>query len=758
MPQAVERRLVSTAIVLVTAGVAALVLWGSGAWIIPIGMAVGSTSLILGAGRSLLRRRARQDVANLCAATLAAIGTTIEFTPGLASASPMRTTTAGVALFAALAIISVGVVWEVTPAMPATSRNRAFLDSILSVTLITATFWNALLVFDAQPGPLILQAAVSGLLFLLLCPTAFAATGFVNDPTDQRVRRLVIGFAAGVLAGLVWVVDRASGAVPELAKAPAIAAALMLAVALGTASTGTRTPINLAERFARRARAVGAVFVMYIASLATAMFMSGDHLVMGTLNLFVLSLAIALQSASGRENTRLHEQLIVQMEDLGRSEERFRALAWTDELTGLLNRRSFVEQLDRRLRQGRPFAVLFMDLDRFKEINDTLGHEAGDEMLVEIGNRISRALGPSVDIARFGGDEFCVLVPEIAGTRHAVRCGERILDALREPVEVARIATFVTASIGVALSDKVSTSAQLLSDADAAMYAAKRSGRLGIAVFDEKLRDRATERLRIANELPRAIRNELVVHYQPVVALADGSVTGFEALVRWQHPVRGLVPPNDFIDIAEDTGLIVPLGAHVLETACRQLGTWISDGRVSTRTTVSVNLSPRQISDAALSATIADALVTARLDAANLILEITESALMSEGGDIDAVVKELRNSGVRFSVDDFGTGYSSLTYLKRFPVDALKIDRAFVNGMPDDADDVVIVDAVVGLANALGLDCVAEGVEVDQQMDYLKSIGCSHAQGYLIAKPMSAEDTVAWLNENALGVSRSPIG
>ncbi len=756
MPQAVERPLVATTIVLVTAGVTALLLWESDAWIIPIGMALGSTAFIVGAGRSFLRRRAKQDVANLCAAILAAIGTAIEFAPGLAS-SPMRTTAAGVALFAALAIISVGVVWEVTPAMPATSRNRAFLDSILSVTLITATFWNALLVVDAQPGQLIRQAAVSGLLFLLLCPTAFAAAGFVNDPTDQRVKRLAIGFAAGVLAGLFWVVARAGGAGSELANAPAIAAALMLAVALGTASTGNRAPINLAERFARRARVVGAVFAMYIASLAAAMFVSDDHVVMGMLTLLVLSLAIALQSASGRENTRLHEQLIVQMDDLGQSEERFRALAWTDELTGLLNRRSFVEQLDRRLRQERPFAVLFMDLDRFKEINDTLGHEAGDELLAEIGNRISRALGPTVDIARFGGDEFCVLVPDIAGTRHAVRCGERILDTLKEPVEVARIATFVTASIGVALSDKGSTSAQLLSDADAAMYAAKRSGRLGISVFDEKLRDRATERLRIANELPRAIRDELVVHYQPVVAVADGSVTGFEALVRWQHPVHGLVPPTDFIDVAEDTGLIVPLGAHVLETACRQLGTWIRGGQVPDHTTIAVNLSPRQLSDASLSTTIADALVTAGLDATNLTLEITESALMSEGGDIDAVVKELRSTGVRFSVDDFGTGYSSLTYLKRFPVDALKIDRTFVSGMPDDADDVVIVDAVVGLANALGLNCVAEGVEEDQQMNYLESIGCSHAQGYLIAKPMSAEDTLVWLTANALGASSSPI-
>lgn len=707
---------------------------------------VGPSALFVAALRALATRRSAPDVVHLIATIIGGCATAVAVWPGVGDLDHTAPgALAGGGMLVALATLTGGLLWEVAPLMPAASRARGLLDSLLAVALITATFWNVLLLLSAQPSSVAAQAATATLLLLLLAPTATAAAGIVNDPTDRRLKRLAVGCGVGVVAGVVWMVGSAAGFSSIPAVTLATLGAVLLAVGLGTTSSGTRPAIDVLERLTRRNRVVVGLFAMYVASLLVTMSVTRDHVVMGTLTVVVLTLASGIQGASSRENLRLHRTLVAQVNDLARSEDRFRVLASTDELTGLMNRRSFVERLDHHLTRGRAVAVLFMDLDRFKEINDTLGHEAGDDLLARLGPRIVSALGPAVDIARFGGDEFCVLVRDIAGVGAAVRSGERVLEALAEPVAVSGIETFVAASIGVAVSDASSTSAQLLSDADAAMYEAKRQGRHRVAVFDHRLRERSTERLRIANELPRAIQGELCVHYQPVVAMRDGSVTGFEALVRWEHPTRGLIPPGAFIEVAEDTGLIIPLGAHVLETACRQLGEWIRHGEVAPDTTISVNLSPRQLGDGGLAAHIADALVTSGLDASNLVLELTESALMSEGSDIDAVVNDLHASGVRFSVDDFGTGYSSLTYLKRFPIDVLKVDRTFVDGTPDDADDVVIVDAVVGLANALGLACVAEGVEQPDQLEYLRSIGCSHVQGYLIARPMPVTDVAAWL-------------
>lgn len=420
--------------------------------------------------------------------------------------------------------------------------------------------------------------------------------------------------------------------------------------------------------------------------------------------------------------------------------------ATRDSLTGLLNRRSFVDLLDVELGRSATSAVLFIDLDRFKEINDTLGHGAGDDMLVELGARIQRAAGGSTFTARFGGDEFVVAVRDAAEEGAVMALGNRILKVLAEPVLLGGTATFVSGSIGIARSEESSTSAQMLSDADAAMYVAKAGGRNRVALFDSQLREQAVQRLQTTNELHHAVDgDELVTFFQPIIGLADDSVAGFEALVRWRHPVRGLLAPDAFLDIADDTGLIVPMGLTVLRAACQQLGTWIRSGAVVPDSTMSVNLAPRQLADPSLVDDVKDAIARSGIEPRSLVLEITESSLMSEGADIDTAVSVLREFGVQFAVDDFGTGYSSLTYLKRFPVQVLKVDREFVDGVPTDSGDVVIVNAVVGLANALGLRCVAEGVEEPAQADYLRSIGCSHAQGYMYARPMTPQDTDTWL-------------
>ena len=706
---------------------------------------LGAIALVVAGIAAFYSRRGWPDRVHLSATMLASVAVLAEV---FASSDPRPhdlSPTTWVALLLSLVLFSAGVLWEALPTVPPVNRGRAMLDSSLAASLIAFALWNLLLIVGVQPRLPVQQTAVISLLLLVFIPTAFAAAGLVNDPTDGRMKSLVVACVSMVLAAIIGIIASAAALPSWLVLVAAMGALGAVAHALMTASTGVRPEIDLLERFSRRTRVLMVVFGLYISSVGIAMFLSSDHLLMGVATLVVLVLAVAMQALSSRENLALHRRLSAQVEYLASSEDRFRTLAWTDELTGLLNRRSFVDRLESELAAPRPFAVLFVDLDRFKEINDTLGHDAGDELLIEVGNRISSMLGDGVSAARFGGDEFCLLVPNVGSERAAIRTGERVLEALSEPVLVAGLETFVAASVGIALSEEVSTPTQLLSDSDAAMYEAKASGRRRVALFDQRLRQRSAERLRVANELPRAIRNELEVHYQPVVDLDGGAVVGFEALVRWQHPERGLVPPSEFIEVAEDTGQIVALGASVLQVACLQLGTWIRSGLVPRDATIAVNLSPRQLGDSGLAACIADTLVTSGLETANLILEITESALMADGADIDAVIAGLWETGIRFSVDDFGTGYSSLSYLKRFPVHALKIDRSFVDGIAEDEDDMVIVDAVVSLAKSLGLDCVAEGIERETQFEYLHTIGCTHAQGFFIARPMAARETSEWL-------------
>jgi diguanylate cyclase (GGDEF)-like protein len=384
---------------------------------------------------------------------------------------------------------------------------------------------------------------------------------------------------------------------------------------------------------------------------------------------------------------------------------------------------------------------LFCDIDHFKLINDSLGHSAGDELLTGVAPRLKEALRPGDTVARFGGDEFAVLIEDLSDEREAVEVAERIGALFTRPFVLSGIEHFVTVSVGIALAREAGERPEtLIRDADAAMYRAKERGRGRYEMFDQVMRARAVERLQLENELRRAIgREELRVRYQPIVSLDTGAVIALEALVRWQHPRRGLIAPADFIPTAEESGAIESLGSWVLERACRQAAEWHASYPDAFPVGMSVNLSARQVSQPGLPALVGEALTSTGLDPSSLSLEITESALVEESAAPVQNLAALREMGVRLVIDDFGTGYSSLSYLRRFPLDAIKIDRSFVEGLGVEHDSAAIVDALVAMARALSLGVIAEGVETGTQIAELKRLGCRQAQGFFFATPLRAE-------------------
>ena len=452
------------------------------------------------------------------------------------------------------------------------------------------------------------------------------------------------------------------------------------------------------------------------------------------------------------------------------SEEHIRFLAFRDHLTGLANRAAFTNRLrtaiQRGLRHRSTFAILYLDLDHFKRINDTLGHPAGDSLLQCVGDRLIEPVretdfvartaendAPMI-VSRLGGDEFTVLLEDLSDPRDAALVARRLSESLARPIIVDGREIFITASIGIAIwPNDGEDGDRLMRSADSAMYHAKERGRANFQFYREDLNQGALERLELEARLRRAIADgSVLAYYQPKFEIATGRITGCEALARWQDPERGLIPPSEFIQVAESIGLICDLGEIVLRSACAQVKQWQENGYRGL--SLAVNLSPRQLKDEGIVDVIVRALHATRLDPESLELEITESALIHNEERAAVVLERLRSAGIRISLDDFGTGYSSLSYLKRFRVQSIKIDQSFVRGIGSDREDEAITAAIVSMAKNLDLRVVAEGVETQGQLEFLRARGCDEVQGYLLSRPLSAEAFAALLDERARSSAR----
>ena len=434
------------------------------------------------------------------------------------------------------------------------------------------------------------------------------------------------------------------------------------------------------------------------------------------------------------------------------AEEQLRRNAFHDPLTGLPNRLLFTERLTQiisraKQEQNRLFAVLFLDLDRFKVINDSLGHMVGDQLLIAIARRLETCVKRTDIVARLGGDEFTILLDDIQSEDSANQVAERIHQELAHPFNLNGYEVFTTVSIGIALSTTdFNHTEDLLRGADIAMYRAKALGKACHEIFDTEMHNEAMRQMQLENDLRRAIeRDEFRVFYQPIVSLTTGRLAGFEALVRWQHPERGMVSPGDFIPIAEETGLILPMGQLILRNACRQLSEWQKKYPQYRRLSMSVNLSSRQFSQRGTIDLLQSVLEETGIHPGCLKLEITETAIMENTDTAMEILQQLKKMGVQLSVDDFGTGYSSLGYLYRFPMDVLKIDRSFISRVDTDGEKLELVRTIITLAWNLGMDVIAEGVETTKQLAQLKMLKCEYGQGYLFSKPMSVEQTEEFL-------------
>ena len=440
------------------------------------------------------------------------------------------------------------------------------------------------------------------------------------------------------------------------------------------------------------------------------------------------------------------------------SERRIHRLAYYDALTHLPNRTLFQDRLHTALLQAERHqqwvVLMFLDLDRFKPINDSLGHAAGDRMLKEVAERLSLCVSDDDTVARMGGDEFTLLLPgqkdREKALKQAIQVAEQILSSLARPFTLEGREFFVTASIGVALSPQDGAElSQLMKNADTAMYHAKEMGKNNFQFYQAEMNARALERLELESDLRRAIeQEEFILHYQPQFTGDGRRLTGAEALLRWQHPKRGLIPPAEFVPVLEELGLVAQVGDWLLEQACLQLRAWHRDKvRVPK---ISVNLSARQFADGQLGERIAGILADTGIAPACLELELTESILMSDVSQAMQILQGLKRLGLAIAVDDFGTGYSSLNYLKQFPIDVLKIDRSFVDGLPHGEQDAQIARAIIAMAHSLNLMVIAEGVESHEQLEFLREHGCDEVQGFLFGRPVPADQFAALFASNAI--------
>ncbi len=482
------------------------------------------------------------------------------------------------------------------------------------------------------------------------------------------------------------------------------------------------------------------------------------------------SVWVLLSASLIRDESNQPRHLIFQIQNVSdrkQAEDHIRHVAFHDALTGLPNRMLLADRLSLAIERAErtpeyKYSALFIDLDRFKIVNDSLGHDMGDKLLVDLAQRLASCVRPVDTVARLGGDEFAVLLSGISSPNDATDVAARIQASLMQPFDLDGQPFVTTASIGIAHSASIYERPEdILRDADTAMYRAKANGKARYEVFDMAMHTRAIEALKLENELRQAIeKGEIVPHYQPLIELATGRIVGFEALARWQHPVRGAMMPADFIPLAEETGLIAQLDVAVLRQACHQMGVWQSKFHHQPALTLSVNLSSRQFRKINLLEEIQAIINESGIAPHSLRLEITESVTMDNAPQTSEILRQLKTLGLKLSIDDFGTGYSSLSYLHRFPFDLLKIDRSFINRMTTDSDSRAIVKTIITLALELGKEVVAEGVETEAHRHKLAELGCHYAQGYLFAKPLQAEAVEDLLGQDLLlprGVSPSHV-
>lgn len=478
------------------------------------------------------------------------------------------------------------------------------------------------------------------------------------------------------------------------------------------------------------------------------------------LNLLVLAGVLPWFAIVGGQISKLRNRLRTTNHELEESLQRIEHVASHDDLTGLPNRNVFNQYLVHAIGQAKRnrsrLALIFVDLDRFKNINDGLGHDAGDQALREIAGRIRACLRESDIVARLGGDEFVILLENVSEDAGLDAVTHKILSCCAAPLALQGQEFSLSASLGISLfPDDAQEAAALMKNADIAMYRAKDHGRNTAQYYSTQMRDHAEHRLRMDSDLRRALeRQEFVLHYQPKIAIESGRITGVEALVRWENPAIGLIGPDKFIPLAEENGLILPIGDWVLRSACLQAAKWQASGIAHTR--VAVNLSARQFRARNLLDIVKSILEESGLAPTMLEFEVTESLVMQDPEQAKQLLSELRRMGIVLALDDFGTGYSSLSYLKRFPFDHVKVDRSFVRNLPSDTDDCAIAQAIVAMAHSLRLKVIAEGVELQSQRDFLADLGCDELQGYLVSRPLPADQMEAFFQ--TIATPNKPTG
>lgn len=613
------------------------------------------------------------------------------------------------------------------------------------------------------------------LLSVLIAMTASGLALYVIARESVRPASLL---AAGVLMGLAIAGMHYTGMAAMRVQANLQYNSLFVALSVAIAVTASIVALRLAIHFrfnmTRRAffgKAASALLMgaaiagLHYTAMAAAHFMPGHAInpngaVVATSGLatlvitttfiilgFTLLIIVmdrwrvsALTLANSMLKAQVHEathDLETRNQELEALSNRYRYDALHDALTGLPNRTHFQKQLKQVVAKENPFAVLYLDFDGFKAVNDSFGHAVGDALLIAIGVKLEACIRPGDLVTRLGGDEFAVLLEEVSELEDAVQIAERLKEVFQASIQIGNHTLDCTTSIGIVLGDGDRTSGEnVLRDADIAMYRAKASGRSQYVVFEPSMRENIHARLALETDLRGAVKHEeLVVFYQPVLHSASGKLAGFEALVRWQHPERLLVLPAEFIPLAEETGLIIEIDRWVLKTACAQLKTWLPH---NPDLTLSVNLSSRQFARADLAPFVAGVLAEFQLEPQQLKLELPESLLIDLSLGVRETLTMLRQLGLRLHIDDFGTGYSSLSYLQRFDADALKVDRSFVMRMLESEDSAELVRTIVNMAHNLGMEVVAEGVETNEQYTLLRALGCEYVQGYLFSKPVPA--------------------